>query len=170
MEYKNFIHYIVTFFLFLLLQVLVFNHIALFGYAVPLLYIYYILKLPTKMNPNWVVLIGFLMGLILDVFCNTLGMHALATTTAAFARAPMLYLFLPRSDDEVPTVPSLHTLGFSVFIRYAVSWVALFVVVLFLVESFNLLYPLGLLYKIVGSTVLTLLLIVGVEILTTPSK
>lgn len=170
METKNLIYYITTFFLYLLLQVLVLNHIALFGYAVPLLYIYYILKLPTKMNPNWVVLIGFIMGLILDIFCNTLGMHALATITAAFARAPMFYLFLPRADDELPTVPSLHTLGFSVFIRYAVSWVALFVVLLFVVESFSLVYPLGMFFKIVGSTLLTLLLILGVEILTVSSK
>ncbi len=170
MDYKTLIHYIVSFFVFILLQVVVFNHIALFGYAVPLLYIYYILKLPTKMNTNLVVLIGFIMGFILDIFCNTLGVHALATTTAAFARAPMLAMFLPRTDDDAPAIPSLPSLGFTHFMRYAISWILFFAVVLFLVEAFNLFQPISLLYKIVGSTLLTLLLVLGIEIVTTSSK
>ena len=56
-----------------LLQVLVFNHIYIFGYGTPLLYIYLILKMPIKVPRNVVMLVGFLLGLTIDVFTNTLG-------------------------------------------------------------------------------------------------
>ena len=63
----------------LMLQVFVFNHIHLFGYATPLPYIYFLLILPGNTS-RWVyVLTGFALGLLTDLFTNTPGMAAAAT-------------------------------------------------------------------------------------------
>ncbi|HXL01180.1 MAG TPA: rod shape-determining protein MreD, partial [Dysgonamonadaceae bacterium] len=47
-----------------LLQTLVLNRISVFGVAVPILYIYFLIKLPKNRNLFYVVISGFLMGLI----------------------------------------------------------------------------------------------------------
>ena len=82
----------------LLIQVLLLNHINLWGYATPFLYIWLILKLPYDMPRGLVITLGFITGLIIDIFCNTPGMHAFATTTLAFMRLPILHLFIQQAD------------------------------------------------------------------------
>ena len=47
---KSAIGYIFSFIILVLLQVSVFNRIALFGYATPFLFLYFILKLPTTLS------------------------------------------------------------------------------------------------------------------------
>ena len=60
---KSAIGYIFSFIILVLLQVSVFNRIALFGYATPFLFLYFILKLPTTLSANWTMTLSFLMGL-----------------------------------------------------------------------------------------------------------
>lgn len=74
---KSAIGYIFSFIILVLLQVSVFNRIALFGYATPFLFLYFILKLPTTLSANWTMTLSFLMGLVIDIFSNTPGMYAL---------------------------------------------------------------------------------------------
>ena len=54
----------------LLVQILILNHIHLFGVATPLLYVYLIMLL--KRNcPRWaLLLIAFVMGVIVDIFSD----------------------------------------------------------------------------------------------------
>lgn len=83
---KSAIGYIFSFIILVLLQVSVFNRIALFGYATPFLFLYFILKLPTTLSANWTMTLSFLMGLVIDIFSNTPGMYALASVSVAFVR------------------------------------------------------------------------------------
>lgn len=64
----------------LLAQVIVLNHVCLFGVAVPFAFIYVLLRLPVTMNQNWVLTVAFFMGLLIDIFSDTQGMNALACT------------------------------------------------------------------------------------------
>ena len=84
---------IVWFVILILLQTLVLNRISVFGIAIPILYIYFLIKLPKNRNLFYVVISGFLMGLIIDVFLNTPGMNAAATTIIATLRKPLVNIF-----------------------------------------------------------------------------
>ena len=70
----------------LLLQVLLLNNIALFGYIVPFLYVIYILRFPVSGNRTVLLLSSFLLGLLVDVFSNTGGVHAVASVCMAYSR------------------------------------------------------------------------------------
>ena len=72
-----------------LLQTLVLNQMHIGGYATPFFYIYLILKMHTRMGRNALMLWGFLLGLTVDVFSDTLGMNAAAATCLAFWRTPL---------------------------------------------------------------------------------
>ena len=153
---------IALFFFLILLQVWVFNQIHLFGVATPLIYLYFILSLPFSLNRNLIVFLSFILGLSIDIFSYTLGMHALAATVAGFSRNFSIKLFTPR-DLPNEYIPNIRNLGFYSFLRYAGFIVLLHHIVYFSIESLSVFDPLGLLLKTVGSFILTMIVIFAFE-------
>jgi rod shape-determining protein MreD len=156
------IRQILLFILLVFLQVWLFNRIHLWGYATPLLYIYFILKLPGDMNRNLVMILSALIGLCVDLFEYTLGLNMLTCVIVGFVRYYFLKLFTPR-DIFGSFIPSFTSFGQSLFLRYAVAMTFLFLVILFIVESLSLFDPLTLTFRIAGSFILTMLLIYAFE-------
>ena len=155
-------HQIGFFILLFILQVWIFNKIHLFRVATPLFYIYFIIKLPSNMNRNLVLLLAFLTGLSIDFFNFTLGLHALASTVAGFARYYSFNLFSQRDLPE-RYIPSIRTLGFSFFVRYAGFILLIHEFIFFLAESFSLFDPLIILIRIISSFVLTMVLVLAFD-------
>jgi rod shape-determining protein MreD len=152
-------------FLFLLLvalQTALFDRIHLFGCATPLLYIYFIIKLPGSMNRNAVLLLAAGLGLCVDLLSHTSGMNMLACVVVGFGRYFLLDWFIPR-DLNIEYAPSFRSLGMPVFLRYALVVTLLHHAVLFSAESFSLFDPLSLILRIAGSLILTMLLIFAFE-------
>lgn len=146
----------------ILLQVLVLNNVHIAGYATPFLYIYLVIKLSSGISRNELMIWGFSIGLIIDVFSNTPGMNAAAGTFLAFLRPLFLRLFTPRdSSDEIE--PSMKTIGVFSFTKYVVTCVLFHHTFLLSVESFSLFNITELLMKIGTSVVLTVLCIMGIE-------
>ncbi len=56
---KELIKYALIFLALVLSQVVVFNHICLFGMAIPLVFIYFIIKLPITLGVNWLMTLSF---------------------------------------------------------------------------------------------------------------
>ncbi|MBR2084353.1 MAG: rod shape-determining protein MreD [Muribaculaceae bacterium] len=82
------IQFILLFIVLTVLQ-LVCNKIVLWGVAMPVVFIYLILRLPVNLHGGWVLTIAFFSGLIIDIFDNTPGMNALACTLMAAVRRPV---------------------------------------------------------------------------------
>lgn len=77
----------IVFFIFLvLLQALVLSNINFMGYINPQLYILFILLFPIRNNRLSIIFLGFLLGLCIDIFLDSGGIHAAATVAAAYAR------------------------------------------------------------------------------------
>lgn len=150
------------FWLLVFIQVLVLNHVHLMGYAMPFLYVYLILTLNVNVSRNILLLWGFFLGLAVDVFSNTPGMNAAATTFLAFMRPSLLTLFTPRDCAE-DMEPGIKSMGFWLFFRYALVGVALHHTVLLTIESFSF-FDLGFLsLEILSSTLLTTFCIMAIE-------
>lgn len=145
-----------------LLQVLLFNRLHVEG-GIVLFYVYLLLKMPVEVARPVQILMGFLTGLTIDVFCNTPGMHALAATTTMWLREPILRSFVDTEDFKAGA-PGLSALGLMVFLRYIAVLVVLHAVVLYLAEAFSLLHWPTLLLKISISILLTLLASLAVEL------
>jgi len=153
---------IIRFILLVLFQVLVLNNIQFLGYINPYLYILIILSLPVQM-PRWFLLIlAFFLGLTIDVFSNTLGMHAFATVLVAYFRDGIIKLFTNIEEGNNPT-PSFHTFGVSAYIKYVVIMVIIHHATLFTLEAFSFFQFWILLPKIILSSMVTILLIMGIQ-------
>ena len=154
--------YIILAVLLLIVQVLILNHINFGGYATSFLYIWLILKLPNDMSRGLVISIGFFAGLIVDLFSNTPGMHALATTVLAYMKEPMMALYIPREDMKTG-VASIKLMGLGAFSRFMITCVLLYCSLLYIIEAFSFFDWSIMLLKILASSVFTLVLIIGVE-------
>ena len=150
-------------FIFLVLfQVLVLNNIQFLGYINPYLYILFILSLPFQI-PRWLLLIlAFILGLSIDIFSNTLGMHAFATVFVAYFRNGIIKLFTNIEEGNNPT-PSFYTFGVSAYVKYVIVMVLIHHSTLFILEAFSFTHFWILLTKIMLSSLITILLIFGIQ-------
>lgn len=81
---------IIRFILLVLVQVVVLNHINFLGYINPYIYILFIILYPVKNNRTLFIFLAFLLGLSVDVFSDSGGVHAAASVTIAFLRPGFL--------------------------------------------------------------------------------
>lgn len=154
--------YIVRFLLLVLVQVLILNNIKFLGFINPYLYILFIITVPISTPRIFLLLIAFVLGLSIDIFCNTPGVHAFATVFVAFMKDPLIRLFAPRDNYDY-VEPSMQTFGMNQFVKYAVLMVLIHHTVLFSVEAFSF-QNLGLLIlKILLNSIFTLLLLLSIE-------
>lgn len=128
---------IIRFVVLVLLQVLVVNHIRLGGYVHPYIYLIFIMLLPINI-PNWqLLLLGFSLGLSVDLFTGTPGLHAGATTLMAFCRPRIIKLISGTLKFENIHEPNLNQLDGMWFFRYVFLMVFVHHFMLFLMESFS---------------------------------
>lgn len=80
--------------LLILVQVLVFNHLNFFGFINPMVYILFLYWFPIKENRAAFIALSFLLGLTIDLFSDTMAIHAASTVTIAYLRpAIMRFVF-----------------------------------------------------------------------------
>ena len=140
-------------------QAVIFNNLAVFGVALPLVFIYVLITLPVTTGANLVLTIGFLSGLAVDVFSDTPGLNALACTVLAFMRRPVLHLYLPLDDELGPAPLGLRSLGPENYIKYMLTMVLLYCFLVFTVEAFELFNLRLWILRIVCSTIYTFIFI-----------
>ena len=139
----------------ILFQVLVMDNVMINGYMIPYIYILFILLLPFE-TPRWVQLLSaFALGLSMDLFSGTLGMHTAASVLAAFARPYLLELLAPRDGYDPETYPRVHYYGFLWFLKYAALIVVIHHLALFYLEVFQLKHFFSTLLRVILSSILT---------------
>jgi len=158
----SYIHKIFWFLGLVLLQVLILNNVHIGGYATPFLYVYFILKFESDVSRNELMLWGFFLGLVIDVFSNTPGMNTSAAVLLAFVRPLFLRLFAPRDGLE-NTAPSFKSMGNSPFFKYLIACVFVHHMVLLTIEFFSFTSASALLLRMIFSTLLTVTCIMAVE-------
>lgn len=143
-------------------QVLILNHVHLFGVGTPLLYVYFTISFRRNF-PKWLVLVSsFMLGLFIDVFSSTPGLAASVMTLVALAQTYLLDLIAPRDSADDLAV-SIKTLGFSKFVTLSGLLTLLYCVVFFALETFNFFNVLLWLARSFVSALLTMVLILAVE-------
>ena len=160
---KEILKYLLLFVVLVIAQVVVFNHLCLFNVAIPLVFIYLIIKLPVDLSVNWTLSVAFFLGLAVDIFSNTQGVNALACTCTAGLRLPVLRLYFPREEDMSTPEPSFRTMGPGVYLKYLITMVALYCLLFFMIEAFTFSNWLLMLLRAGASTLLTFVIHVAFD-------
>lgn len=148
--------------LLLVVQLLVLNHLHLFGYATPLIIGYMIICFETKVSRMALLWWGFSMGMLYDIFSNTMGMAAASCTLLAMMKPYILEFFMPRDIVE-SFKPTIQNMGLSRYIWYSLSCMGLLHFSFYFLEAFSLEDLLLTIGAMIGGTVLATLISVCVE-------
>jgi rod shape-determining protein MreD len=142
-----------------LVQILVLNNIQVSGYIVPHFYVLFILLLPFE-TPRWLLLpAAFALGITVDLFTQTPGMHTAATVFMAFLRPWVLEMSSPRDGYEPGSFPRLYYYGFQWFLRYTVILVLAHHFILFYIEVFRFSEFFSTLLRVLLSSLFSVILI-----------
>lgn len=155
----------ISFVIYLFFQVLILKNSVLFGSAFCFLYIGYLLLLPVETNPVWLMFIGFGMGLFIDMFYDSVGIHAFASVGTMYLRNFWLARVTPQGGYDNGAVPSLAADGLQWFLIYATPMVFVHHALLFFIEAGGFQYFGFTLMKVIFSTLYTMIVMSIVQYL-----
>ena len=148
----------------MLLQVLLFDQLQLWGACHPYIYLLCLLMMPITLPPIANMLIGAGIGLIMDMFCNSLGVHMAGCILIMFMRPYLLGMIL-NDKDRLNEQVSLRSIGMEAFIKYVVILVLIHHLTVFSLAAWSW-YHIGfVLLETAVSSAITIFVIIGYNIL-----
>ena len=153
--------------MFIFVQVYVLYRIEpLHQFITPYLYFLFILWLPFSVPRFWQLVIGFILGLSLDYFMQSPGLHAAACVLVAYVRPFIINILSPKDESEFNyREPSPRALGWTPYAIYVFILTLLHHGYLFFLEWLSFGSFLIFLVKVVASTAVSMVLIFTVELL-----
>ena len=153
----NLIKLIFRFVILVLIQVLVLDHVLFLGYINPYLYLFFIIYLPINTKRVNTLIIGFLLGLCIDIFNDTGGVHAASTLFIAYVRPIILRLSFGLSYDY--NTLKLKRADFKNQFIYVLLMVFIHHLLMFSLEYFSINYWVEIMKNTLFSSIFSLILI-----------
>ena len=153
---RQFVRYVIV----MILQVLLFDQLQLWGACHPYIYVLCLLMMPITLPHSLSMIIGAVIGIVMDVFCNSLGVHMAACILLMFLR-PYLIGAIVNDKDRLNEQISSRTIGMEALIKYVVIGVLIHHLTVFSLAAWSWShFGFVLLETLVSSTV-TILIIIG---------
>ena len=153
---RQFVRYVIV----MILQVLLFDQLQLWGACHPYIYVLCLLMMPITLPHSLSMILGAVIGLVMDVFCNSLGVHMAACILLMFIR-PYLIGAIVNDKDRLNEQISSRTIGMEALIKYVVIGVLIHHLTVFSLAAWSWShFGFVLLETLVSSTV-TILIIIG---------
>lgn len=159
---------IARFILLIAAQVVIFNNFNLFGFVNPYPYILFIMLYPVNGNRNVLLLTSFLLGITMDMFSNSGGVHAAACVILAFSR-PFIFKFSFGLSYEYQTVRLDDVLTPERF-SFILIAVTIHHFTLFLLEVFRLVFFWDVLLRTLLSTIFSIVICIILIYIFKPSR
>lgn len=154
---------LIRFVFILLLQVLVFRSLTIYFPVLDnisiIIYPVIIMLLPMRTPNALILMIAFILGILIDMFYNTPGVHASACVFTGFIRPFALSRIEPRGGYSVDSSPTILAYGNSWFLLYASILLFIHLFFLFSVQEFTFAYILRIIIRTVLSFIASLLFI-----------
>ncbi|MFE3868108.1 rod shape-determining protein MreD [Flavobacterium sp. LS2P90] len=159
---------IFRFVLLLAVQIIIFNNMNFLGYISPFPYILFIILYPVNGNKSGLLIASFLLGIIMDMFSNSGGIHTTACLVLAYFR-PFIFKFSFGLSYEYQTIKLNDVLTPERF-SFTLLSVVIHHFTLFILEAFQFSFILDILLRTLLSTVFTLLICIIIIYLIKPNK
>lgn len=155
---------IIRFILLLLFQVLVLKQLT-FGLGGPiyiniLLYPLFIMLLPFRIPLVGILPLAFLMGLSVDMFYDSPGVHASASVFIAFIRPLILSQMSPRDGYNMNQSPTKKRMGLRWFLIYSSLMMFIHLFFYFSVDAFTFVYIGQILLRSISSFAFSMLFVI----------
>ncbi len=163
---------ITRFIILVLLQSIVLKRITFdiedFGFFHILVYPLFIFLLPIRVPRPLVITLGFIMGILIDFFYNSPGVHAGTLVLTAYLRSFVLRILQPYGGYNVDDSPSMKIMGFTWFMSYIAILLFVHIFVYFSLEAFSFVYIYSIVMNTIFSYILSFILIIISQIILRP--
>ena len=150
--------------LIMVLQVLLFDQLQLWGACHPYIYVLCLMMMPITLPHSVDMMIGAAAGLVMDIFCNSMGIHMSACILLMYIR-PYLIGAIVNDKDRLNEQISLRSIGMEAMLKYTVILVVLHHLTVFLLAAWSWSHIVFVLLETLVSSTVTALLIIGYNIL-----
>ncbi len=157
---KQFVRYVVV----MILQVLLFDQLQLWGACHPYIYVLCLLMMPITLPHSASMIIGAAAGLVMDVFCNSLGVHMAACILLMFIR-PYLIGAIVNDKDRLNEQISSRAIGTEALIKYVVIGVLIHHLTVFSLAAWSFSHIWFVLLETLVSSIVTILIIIGYNVM-----
>lgn len=155
-----------------ILQVLVFKRLSFesesFNYMSVIIYPIFILLLPIRTPHALLVFLAFILGITIDVFYDSIGVHASAAVWTAFIRPYVLKVIAPRGGYNLNFGLTKHRLGLNWFFTYASIMMLAHLAWYFSVEAFTFYYILDIFLRTIFSFIISMVFVIMYQYLLDP--
>ena len=148
----------------LVLQVTIFDRLQIQGWGYPMIYLLLLLNIPIQI-PRWAeMLIGMLVGIIIDICNNSLGVHMAACVALSFIR-PFLLKNAVQDIERIKGEINSQAIGFAEYIKCTIMLTLCHHLMIFLLEAWSLHNWWMIIIQALVSSILTIILILGYDLL-----
>lgn len=158
-----YIKHIIRFLLIVLAQSLIFGQME-FIYGVHIMiYPLFIMLLPFEISTILLLIVSFFLGISVDLFMNTFGLHASSAVLIAFLRPTIYKLFAPREGYDLLKEPTIQAYGFKWFFATHFIVITVHHLYFFTMEYFSFININHILLKTLLSSIFTFLIFVAIQ-------
>jgi rod shape-determining protein MreD len=155
---------ILTTIIVILLQVTIFNRLQINGWGYPMVYILLLLNIPPQ-NPRWIeMLVGTLVGLIIDICNNSLGVNMAACVALAYLR-PIILKKMVQDVERIKGEICSRSVGGIEYLKCIVLLTILHHLMVFGLEAWSIQNWLLIVIQTLCSSFLTILLLLGYDLI-----
>jgi len=144
----------------MLLQVLLFDQLQLLGVCHPYIYVLCLMMMPITLPHSADMIIGAAVGIVMDIFCNSLGVHMAACILLMFLR-PYILGTIVSDKDRLNEQINLRTIGMEALIKYVVILVVIHHLTVFMLAAWSWSHIGFVLIETVVSSFITGLIVIG---------
>ena len=148
--------FIFFFILFLSFQILLFKNLDLFNFALCFIYIGFLLLLPFDISHILLITLAFILGITVDIFYDTLGIHAASCVLIAYMRPYIINILTPKGGYDKVSEVSTSSMGFQWLFTYSAILIVIHHFTLFVLEMWGIKLFFPLLAKTLASSLFTL--------------
>ncbi|GAB7256205.1 rod shape-determining protein MreD [uncultured Polaribacter sp.] len=141
----------------ILIQVFILNNILFLGYVNPYMYIMFIFLYPLNKNRFVFLFLAFLLGLIIDFFSDSGGIHAFSTLFIAYIRLFFVRVYFNKFEVDFPFF-RLNLEPFGKRFNYVVTLTVIHHFILFSFANFSFQNFSNVLTNTIYSSIFTLIL------------
>lgn len=159
MKANNLFKYIAGFFVFVVLHILLVKYFVFYDVALCFLYVGFLIMLPFSLPVPLLLLISFFVGLFVDLFYDTSGVHAAGCVAAMYLRSYIVILLTPMGGYDDVADLSIKSMGLRWFVVFLVIFIFVHHSFVFMLEAFSFSYFYWTVAKIVASTIFSAFMI-----------
>lgn len=126
---------VANFFIYVALQVLIVRNLVLFDMAFAYIYVAFLLLLPFDSSKVTLLLLGFITGITVDIFYDSIGINAAASVLLMYIRPYWLGLMSSKVSEENIYNPNLRNVGLETFVAYIIPLIFIHHLALFFLEA-----------------------------------